>query len=209
VRNPMQPNELAPLLVLASSSPTRRRLLEAAGVAVEIVPARIDEEAISQSLLAAGESPRAVADALAETKAKKISARLPDRLVLGADQVLSYGRGQILHKATSRDEARAQLLLLRGTEHSLISAAVLAQGGSAIWRIVDTAKLHVRSFSDAFLDAYLAAIPDDVLMSVGCYQIEALGAQLFKRISGDHFTIQGLPLLPLLDTLRDRGIVRA
>jgi septum formation protein len=194
-------------LILASASTSRQRMLTAAGVPFTVQPARIDEEDLKASLKAEGVSPRALADALAEAKAVSISRRFPESLVLGADSILIDAAGVVHDKASSRADARARLLTLRASEHRLMSAAVIAQGGAPVWRIVDTAKLTMRAFSDAFIDAYLDQLGETALSSVGSYHLEGLGAQLFSRVSGDHFTVLGLPLLPVLDFLRTRGIL--
>jgi septum formation protein len=193
-------------LILASASTARAAMLAAAGVDVETAPARIDETAIKQAMLAAGASPRDLADKLAELKALRISARRPGRLVLGADQVL-VDDGRILDKAQSRTQARAQLLALRGRAHRLLSAAVVALDGQPIWRHVGAARLTMRPFSEVFLDGYLDSIGDLALASVGCYHLEGLGAQLFARVEGDYFTVLGLPLLELLGFLRAREVL--
>lgn len=194
-------------LVLASASLSRKAMLEAAGVPFSIEPARIDEDELKASLKAEGATPRALADALAEAKAVSISRRFPGALVLGADSILVDAAGVIHDKAKSRADARQRLLGLRGDEHRLMSAAVMAEGGAAVWRIVDTARLTMRAFSDAFLDQYLDTLGERALDSVGSYHLEGLGSQLFTRISGDHFTILGLPLLPVLDYLRVRQVL--
>ncbi len=194
------------ILVLASASTVRAAMLTAAGIEVEIMPARIDETAFKQAMLADGASPRDLADKLAELKALRTSARQPGRLVLGADQVLVHD-GQVFDKAQSRAEARAQLLALRGQTHKLLSAAVVALDGRPVWRHVGTARLTMRPFSEAFLDAYLENIGDLALQSVGCYHLEGLGAQLFARVEGDYFTVLGLPLLELLGFLRAREVL--
>jgi septum formation protein len=181
-------------------------MLEAAGVDVTLAPARLDEAAVRAALAIEGATPRDVADTLAEMKARKIAERQPDALVLGADQVIAIG-AEILGKAGTPDEARAQLMQLRGRTHMLISAAVLYDRGEPVWRHAGTARLTMRTFSEGFLDAYLARNWPAVAASVGGYQIEAEGVRLFERIEGDHFTILGLPLLPLLSYLGLRGFI--
>jgi septum formation protein len=197
------------VLVLASSSPSRRRILEQAGVPVEIMPANVDEDALTESLQAQGTSPRGIADALAEAKAVKVSLRLPGVLVLGCDQVLAYGTNQLLSKPISLAQAEQHLRTLRGRDHKLIGAAVIALDGRPIWRIVDTATLWMRDFSDAFLTDYLEREGDVLMTTVGAYRLEGAGVHLFSRVQGDFFTILGLPLLPLLDYLRQRKAVLA
>lgn len=191
-------------LVLASASAARRRMLEAAGLAFEVETPRVDEEAAKASLRAQGMKPRDQADALAELKALSISRRRGG-FVIGADQMLAM-EGETLDKPKDAAEARAHLLRLRGRTHELITAAVVARDGVAIWRQVDTPKLRMRAFSDAFLDDYLARAGVGALGSVGAYQLEGLGAQLFERVEGDYFAVLGLPLLPLLAFLRVHGI---
>ena len=193
-------------LVLASGSASRQAMLRDAGVGFEVLVPQVDEEAVRESLLAEGADGRAVADALAELKATRISARVPGALVLGADQVLVCD-GRLFSKAASRDAARDILRSLRGKRHQLISAAVLAKAGGPVWRTIDTADLWMRDFSDAVLDAYLERAGEAVLGSVGCYHIEGEGVQLFARVAGDQFTIRGLPLLPLLGALRENGVI--
>jgi len=193
-------------LILASASEVRARVLRNVGVAFDIRPAHVDEDAVKDSLLASGAPLRNVADALAELKAVRISNAAPTALVLGADQVLAF-EGELVSKCESLDEARNLLRRLRGKKHELISALVLAKGGSAIWRHVETARLTMRDFSDAFVDDYLAAEGKGLLKGVGCYRLEGRGPQLFERIEGDYFAILGLPLVPLLTALRQHGMV--
>jgi septum formation protein len=195
-------------LILASTSAARRRLLQAAGVTVLAEAAQVDEASALESLVAEGTKPRDVADFLAELKAAKVSNRHPGALVIGADQVLALG-SEVFQKPGTLDGARAQLKRLRGQTHVLSSAVVVAREGSIVWRDVREARLTMRDFSDAFLERYLADAGEGILGSVGAYHVEGLGIQLFSRIEGDTFTIQGLPLLPLLDFLRAHGMVRS
>ena len=196
-------------LILASQSPSRRAMLAAAGVPHEAVAPSVDEEAAKLALRAEGNDPRRLADALAELKAVKVSRRFPSDLVLGCDSTVTAPDGSPIDKAVSREEAAAQLAQLRGATHRLVSAAVIAEAGGPIWRHVATAKLTMRAFSDAFLEAYLDAEWPAIGGCVGGYRLEGRGAQLFSKIEGDHFTILGLPLLPLLDYLRTRGVMVA
>ncbi len=194
-------------LLLASQSQARFAMLRAAGVSVTVQPAHIDEEALTAAMVAAGQEPRAIADALAEAKAVKLSGRFAGQLVLGADQLLVAADGTLVTKAATPEAARATLRALSGTRHRLISAAVAAQDGAAIWRHIGIASLWVRPLSDAFIDSYIDAHWDDIRSCVGCYQVEGAGAALFERVEGDIWTIMGLPLLPLMAWLRARGVV--
>ncbi|MDP1630121.1 MAG: Maf family protein [Caulobacter sp.] len=191
-------------VILASKSQARTAVLRAAGVSFETVVAGVDEDAVKAGLLAEGQGPREIADALAELKAIRISRTRPGTLVIGADQTLDLD-GQLFDKAQTIAEARDRLRLLRGKTHKLHSAVVVARDGEAIWREVPAARLTMRPFSDAFLDAFLARAGDELLGSVGCYRLEDDGVQLFSRIDGDYFTILGLPLMGLLDLLRRHG----
>lgn len=195
-------------LLLASGSATRAALLAAAGVEFEIAVPHVDEAAVKAALLAEGRTPRDIADALAETKALKVSRRHPGALVLGADQVL-VADGVLHDKPGDMAAARAQLLALRGRTHSLFSAACLCEGGAPVWRHVSEARLTMRRFSDAFLDTYLGQEGESLLHAVGGYRLEGRGAQLFDRVEGDHFTVLGLPLLETLAFLRIRGVCLA
>jgi septum formation protein len=196
-------------LVLASTSASRAAMLAAAGVAFEAVAPGVDEEALTAALAEQGAAPREVADALAEVKAVKVSRRYPGRVVLGGDQVLALDDGTRLEKPLTREGLKAQLLALKGRRHRLFSAAVLARDGAPLWRQVEVATLHVRDFSDAWAEAYVARSPDGVLQSVGGYHVEGLGVQLFDRIDGDVFTVRGLPLVPVLRQLRLLGVMAA
>jgi septum formation protein len=196
----------APQVILASSSTTRARLLTAAGVTAEVVKPMVDERAAKTKLGANRARADKVATELAELKALAVSKRHPDALVIGADQVLDCD-GKLYDKAADHDSAKRQLKELRGKRHRLVSAVVLASQGAVTWRHVDAATLSMRVFSDAFLDAYLILATDAVLNSVGAYQLESLGAQLFTKVEGDYFTVLGLPLLPLLDQLRRAGVL--
>ena len=179
-------------------------MLTAAGVRFTASRPDVDEESLTATLMHAGADAGAIAEALAEAKASTVAARDKDALVLGADQVLLCGK-QLFDKAIDRDSARRTLQALRGKDHSLISAAVLAKNGAIVWRGRETATLHMRNFSDEYLETYLAAEIPDILGSVGCYRIEGRGAQLFERVEGDQFCIRGLPLLAVLAALREAG----
>ena len=194
-------------IVLASASRTRRSLLEGAGVPHIVEPSRVDEEELKTGLRAEGVSPVEMAEVLSEAKAMYVSRKLPDAMVLGADQILALGK-DTFDKPVDREDALSQLQRLRGHKHELISYAVIVRGGQRIWQAVDRAKLVVRAdASDAFFDAYLDAAGDDAFNGPGGYRVESLGVQLFSAIDGAHYTILGLPLLALLDYLRANGIL--
>ena len=194
--------EGAPEVVLASTSASRRALLQGAGVNFTAKAAGVDEDAAKAALLGDGLGPRDIADALAELKAIRV--RAGGALVIGADQTLDLD-GELIDKPASLDEARERLQRLRGRSHKLHAAVVVAQAGQPIWRDLQSATLWMRPFSDAFLEDYLAREGEGVLSSVGCYRLEDVGVQLFSRIEGDYFTILGLPMLGLLDFLRRHG----
>ncbi len=194
----------APALVLASGSAARRALLEAAGLRFAVQPVAIDEAALRETVQAEGGSAEEAALALAGMKARRAAAG--DGLVIGADQILACD-GAWFGKPADRDAAADQLRALRGRTHSLATAVACWRGGAEIWRHVASPRLSMRRFSDAFLDAYLAAEGDAVLGSVGCYRIEGLGAHLFDAVEGEHAAILGLPLLPLLGFLRQHGVL--
>jgi septum formation protein len=194
-------------LILASQSAGRIAMLNAAGVSVQAVPALVDEQSIKTSLAQAGAKPRDIADALAEAKARKISRKLPTAMVLGCDQICVGPDGYIFDKPETPDDARAHLALLSGKVHRLISAAVICEHGEPVWRIIDTAQMTMRSLSPQYIEYYVETYWDEIRHCVGCYRIEAEGAQLFASVSGSQFTIIGMPLLPLLDYLRLRGLL--
>ena len=195
-----------PRLVLASKSFGRRAMLEHAGVPFEPDVAQVDEDAIKDSLKAQQATAEQAAETLAELKANRVAPRHPGALVLGCDSILDLD-GRWFDKPADLAAARDHLAALRGKRHRLVSAAVLVRDGARIWAHVDAANLTMRAFSDRFLDDYLAAIGDLATASVGAYQIEGRGIQLFSRIDGDPFTIIGMPLLPVLDILRAHDVV--
>jgi septum formation protein len=194
-------------LVLASQSASRRAMLDAAGVPHEAVAAQVDEDSAKESLIAGGISARDLSDALAELKAMKVSRMLPGALVLGGDSVVALDDGTLLDKPVSRDDAAEHLRMMSGRHHDLYSAAVIAEGGRAVWRHVDRARMHVRTLSEDFIQAYLDREWPAIGGCVGCYRMEGPGVQLFSRTEGSHFTILGMPMLPLLDYLRVRGVL--
>ena len=195
------------MLILASQSPSRRAMLDAAGVGYAAEPAHVDEDAAKASL--AHLTSRDLADALAELKALKVSHRRPGALVLGSDSIVALADGTRLDKPASRDQAADHLGRMSGGTHHLWSAAVVAEDGRAVWRHVEAAKLHVRALSYSFIDRYLDAEWPAIGGCVGCFRIEGPGVQLFDRIDGSHFTVLGLPLLPVLGYLRTRGALPA
>jgi septum formation protein len=177
-----------------------------AGLSFEIDPSGVDEDEVTRSLLAERSSPQEIAEALAEMKALRVSARRPGALVVGGDSTLA-SNGRLFDKPPDLPTARKQLLALRGQTHELFSSVVVARNGARLWHWNERARLTMRPFNEAFLDAYLARTGEAVLTSVGAYQLEGLGIHLFERIEGDHFTILGLPLLPLLAFLRAEGLL--
>lgn len=195
---------MPPRLVLASASPFRKALLENAGLTFDIEPAEIDERIIEQSL--DGLAAEDVASVLAEAKAQDVSERNPAALVIGSDQTLSL-QGEVLHKPASMDEARRRLLSLSGRTHELNSAIVLVRDGETIWRHVSVAHMTMRDLDPGFIGRHLSNVGDRALSSVGAYQLEGEGIQLFDRIEGEYFSIIGLPMLPLLAKLRELGAI--
>ena len=196
----------APPFILASKSAIRAKMLSDAGLAIEIVPSTIDERAIEAPAMARGASPAAIAALLACEKARDVSQHRPGRIIIGADQTLALGQRRF-SKPLDRAAAREQLCALRGATHTLASAAALARDGELLWQGVDEVRLTMRHFSDAYLDTYLDAMGAGVTATVGGYQLEGLGIQLFSAIDGDYFTILGLPLLKLLAALRDNRLL--
>ncbi len=195
-----------PELILASASPARAAILARAGVVARSQAAHIDEIEIKSSLRVEGAKPNDVAETLAEFKARRISQRAGGSLVIGADQLLVCD-GAWLDKPAGRSQAVADLRALSGKTHSLFTAVCVLRDGARLWGHNARARLTMRPLSDEFIRAYLEAAGAEALGSVGAYQLEGLGAQLFARVEGDYFTILGLPLLPLLDFLRGHGVV--
>ena len=193
-------------IILASGSTIRQTLLTNAGVTFATEVARIDEEAIRAALQAEGANPVDIADALADAKARKISIKNPDALVIGCDQILSVSN-EMLSKPLDIADAKQQLKLLNGKTHKLLSAAVIYLGGQPQWRHVGTVRMHMRRCTDEYLTDYLQRNWDSVRESVGCYKLEEEGVRLFSRVEGDYFTVLGLPLTELLGYLTTRGVL--
>lgn len=192
-------------LILASKSTARRAMLEGAGVPFSVQVADVDEDAVKATHDHADAAGLAVE--LARIKALAVSRHDAQAWVLGADQTLGFDGG-LVSKPGSIGGARARLSVLRGRSHQLHSGAALARNGQIVWSGVDTATLRVRNFSDAFLDAYLAAEGEALLACVGAYRLEGMGAQLFEAVEGDYFTVLGLPLWPVLAELRRAGVLK-
>ena len=196
-----------PPLILASSSKLRARLLEEAGLAFIVEPPGLDEHAMRQAISGTGAlSPQDVAEVLARAKAEAVSELARDAFVIGADQVLALG-DRILSKPESMEAARGELLDLSGKSHTLHSAVALARHGVTLWAHSENSTLQMRELTPRFIGRYLVAAGEEVLSSVGAYQLEGLGIQLFETVDGDYFSILGLPLVPLLDALRREGAV--
>lgn len=195
-------------LILASSSRFRLQMLQNAGVDVSAEAAKVDETTVKNAMAAEGLGVEAVAEALAETKARRVASHHPESLVLGADQMLECD-GRWYDKPQNRAEAKQHLISLSGQTHRLISAAVMVLDDNRIWHSIQQARLTMRPLSESYIDDYLDQMGETVLQTVGGYQLEGLGAQLFSRIDGDFFTILGLPLLPVLDFLRLRGVLKS
>ncbi len=196
-----------PPLILASSSKVRARLLEDAGLAFVVEPPGLDEHAMRQAISGTGAlGPQDVAEVLARAKAEAVSELAREAFVIGADQVLALG-DRILSKPESMEAARGELLDLSGKSHTLHSAVALARNGVTLWAHSENSTLQMRALTPQFIGRYLAAAGEEVLSSVGAYQLEGLGIQLFETIDGDYFSILGLPLVPLLDALRREGAI--
>lgn len=195
-------------IILASGSRIRAELLANAGLSFRVDPAQVDERAVEAPLLESGFPPVDIARILAEAKAQETSTRNPGALVIGADQVLEFG-GERLTKPEDMEAARRQLLAMSGKSHELHSAAAIARDGETLWCGAATVHMKMRRFGPEFVGRYLAATGDGVLSSVGAYQLEGRGVQLFEAIEGDYFTVLGLPLLPLLQQLREMGAIEA
>ena len=193
-------------IILASQSASRSSMLNAAGVSFEAVPAQIDEDIITDSLLSEGAKPRDIADTLAEYKARKIALKRPDAVVIGSDQTLDF-KGNLIKKPTSQIDARAQLRMLAGPSHKLFSAAVIFEDGKPVWRHVGAVDMHMRAVSDTFLDGFVVRNWNVIRSCVGAYQLEAEGARLFHRVDGDYFSVLGMPLLDVLSYLSLRGMI--
>ncbi len=193
-------------IVLASSSPVRLQLLCAAGLQVAAHSPRVDETIIHDSLREDGAHPRDIADTLAEMKARKVAERFPNDLVIGCDQILALG-DQTFTKPETTGDARQHLTLLRGKTHRLLSAIVVYENTAPVWRHIATADLTMHAISDTYRDDYIARNWDRIRHAVGCYKLEEEGVRLFSAITGDYFTILGLPLLPLLAWLGTRGMI--
>ncbi len=193
-------------LILASASPFRRTLLENAGVKFAVHPAQIDERLIQAPLDKAGAAADDIASVLARAKALDVAGRFQNALVIGSDQTLSLG-DTVMHKPADMNAARDHLLSMSGKTHQLNSAVVLARGGEIVWSHVETADLTMRKLDPGFIGRYLARVGEKALTSVGAYQLEGEGVQLFEKIEGDYFTIIGLPVLALLGALRDLGAI--
>ena len=195
------------MLVLASKSNARQEMLNSAGITFETAASNVDEDALKIDLKAKGVSAGDLAGALAEAKALDVSKSSDGQMILGGDQVLELENGDLLDKPADKDDAKAHLLRMSGGKHKLYSAAAMAQRNSVIWRHIDIATMGMRELSEDFIDQYVEDEWDNIQHCVGCYEIEGKGMQLFSNINGSHFTIMGLPLLPLLEFLRTRGVM--
>ena len=198
---------MAPSVILASTSKSRAAVLRNAGVVFTAQSPLVDEDAVKDAMRAENATPAQCAEVLAEMKAVKVSQRNPQSLVIGGDQMLECD-GRWFDKPANLDTARSQLLVLRGKTHRLSNSLVIALDGQRIWHFANSPELTMRNFTEAFLDRYLAEVGEAALHSVGGYQLEGLGSQLFTAVEGDFFSILGLPLLPLLAFLREHDVLK-
>lgn len=203
---PAGPNAADVPLILASGSTARAEMLKAAGLEVHLHPANVDEENFRHALRADRVTTEAAAEALAELKAVKVAGRYPLGIVIAADQMLDCG-GIWFEKPVDRDHAFASLQTLAGRTHRLVSSVVLYRNGARVWHHTDVAEITMRQLDDNYIERYLDHIGDEVFSTVGCYRIEGIGMHLFSKVKGDYYTILGMPLLPLIDNLREQGIV--
>ncbi len=203
---PAGPNAATIPLILASGSEARAAMLRAAGLDVQLHPANVDEESFRNALRADRVTTSAAAEALAELKGMKVSSRYETGIIIAADQLLDCG-GVWFEKPVDRDHAVGSLRALSGKKHQLVSSVVLFRNGARIWHHTGIAEITMRNLSNDYIDRYLDHIGDEVFQTVGCYKIEGMGMHLFSEVKGDHFTILGMPLLPLLDILREQGVV--
>jgi septum formation protein len=192
------------MIVLSSTSATRRKLLSQTGIYFKTAKPPVDESVIKVALRKAGASAAQVAENLAESKANSVGQIIPGAYIIGADQMLECD-GRWYDKPADRDGARRHLESLRGKTHELITAAVIAHEGRVIWRHTEIAKMTMRDFSESFLDSYMEKAGDGIVKSVGAYEMEGTGSQLFEKVEGDFFSILGLPLIPLMGALREAG----
>jgi septum formation protein len=195
-----------PHVILASASKSRSQILGAVGITHQVIPANINEAKVKLDLIQNGADLLTIAETLAELKAQKISCLHTNSLVIGADQILDY-EGEILNKPRNIDDAKAHLNKLSGRNHTILVSACVLLKGNVLWRYSDKANMEMRSLSDSYIDWYLSQTKDQVCETLGAYRLEGLGAQLFKSIEGDFFSILGLPLLPLLEELRIQGVL--
>ena len=193
-------------VILASGSEIRAQMLRQAGVDFDVQVARVDEQMIREALVADGALPRDIADALAESKARKVAQKNYDVFVIGCDQVLEFN-GNLLSKPKSPDEAIDQIIAMRGERHTLLSAAVIYNEGKPIWRHVGQVRLRMRDATDAYISGYVERNWDSIQNSVGGYKLEEEGVRLFHSVEGDYFNVLGMPLLPLLAFLTLRGVI--